>query len=389
MKKLRLAALAVTLFAIPLMMGIGLAHAQSFNGGDNINLASGKKVDGSYYAFGRTIIIAGEVNGDVYCAGQTATISGTVHGDVICAAQTLAISGTIDGDIRAAGQTLNIDATVGRNASVAGQTITISAETTIAGDLSLGGQIATINGAVGRDLAIGSQNATVNASVARDIKATGEKLTMGSNSTARNVSFTSVNEASLENGSKITKYQHHTPEKHEKKQNPMGLKFGLFAAIFIITSLLFTSMVLVILLPKTFEHVTEGALDAPGMSLLTGLVASIAVPVLGFSLLITVIGIPLAIMLGMVWLILLFLSGPFFAFYIGRLLISGSTNPLLVMVVGSVLVLFIYFIPFVGQLLLLIAGLMGTGMILRSLWRNWQRPHYHMEHAHTAQKHTK
>lgn len=85
----------------------GVAQAQACSSNTQA-VAATETVDGTLFAAGRTVDIAGTVNGDVFCAGREYAVSGTVNGDVICAAQARRVSGTVEGDVRAAGRAVTI-----------------------------------------------------------------------------------------------------------------------------------------------------------------------------------------------------------------------------------------------------------------------------------------
>jgi hypothetical protein len=106
---------------------------------------------------------------------------------------------------------------------------------------------------------------------------------------------------------------------------------------------------------------------------LVGFLASWSIPLVLIILGFTFIGIPLMILIGLIWLVIIMLSGPFTAYYIGRLLMPNR-SALLTMFIGSVVLLALYFIPFVGFIALVAAYWLGTGMILLELLRRRQQP---------------
>ena len=99
-----------------------------------------------------------------------------------------------------------------------------------------------------------------------------------------------------------------------------------------------------------------------------------APPVIAF----TVIGIPLALLSGLAWLLVVLLAGPFAAYLLGTWLIPRHRNPILVMLLGAIILFLLYLIPFLGFLVWLVAAWFGVGMILRQLFLRIGRPHYDM-----------
>jgi cytoskeletal protein CcmA (bactofilin family) len=368
------------LFLAPLVLFIGVASAQSFRSGDNTTVAAGEVVDSTLFAAGRTVDIAGEVHGDVFCAGQNITVSGKVSGDVICAGQTVHISGTVEGDVRAAGQTVTVGGEVKGNLSVGSQSFTLESTGKVGRDALIGGGDAVLNGSVGRDLALGSGTATLASSVGRHVKASGDQLTLSDQaSVGGDLSYTSKNEASVASSAKVAGKTTHYEPKPEKRSNygkVFSFSFGL--GLYAVLSLLIVALALVLLFPRAFDSVTGLALADPLKAFLWGLAASFVMPVLIIGLMVTVIGIPLGLLGLLSWLLIVMLAGPFFAYFVGRLMWRRQEHAVLIMLAGSLVVLIAYLIPLVGAVVLLAAMWLGTGMLLRALFHRTPKPAYNL-----------
>ena len=376
-RKLIFSSLAGIMLAGFLFVGVTSAH--SFRTGDNVTIAQGEKINDSLFVSGRNIDINTNVVGDIFCVGQTITISGNVEGDVICAGQTVRVSGKVDGDVRLAGQTVSISADVGGNATVAGQTFTLDSEGSIARDLSLGSQDSAVNGTVGRDLAVGSTNVVVGGSIGRDIKGAVTNIRLASSANiGGNIDYTSANDIQRDSGAdvggKVTRSD--PPEKAGEPKRGAIFGFGAGWFLYWLLAMLLVSMVLALLFPRMFMRLSDRAIPTPWKPLLTGLLAGIVVPIVIVILFMSVIGIPLGLILGLAWFLLLMLSGPVTAFYIGRMVLRNSNNILLFMLVGSVILLVLYFIPIIGFLALLFALWTGTGMVLLESFDRTPRPVY-------------
>jgi cytoskeletal protein CcmA (bactofilin family) len=357
-------------------LGIGATqvHAQSFQKGSNVTVDANRTLDSTLFATGKTIDIAGTVNGDVFCAGQNITISGTVNGDVLCAGESIHISGNVKGDVRVAGQNITLDGTVGSNMTVLAQTLSSAQKSTIAGDLTAAGQDATLNGAVQRDVALSTGSATVNSAVGRNLTATVENLTLDEGAKiSGNVAYTSEHKLARDTSAVVLGHvTQHTPEKQHKPSHRGW--FTLFA-LFMFLSMLLLSLLLVLAFPRVFQGASNLALERWGKTLAIGFIACVLMPVVIITLVFTFFGIPLAILLTLIWLVILFLSGPFSAYLTGRLVLrNNATNALVIMLVGSAILLVLYFVPFIGMLALLLAIWFGVGMILQSI--PFTRPKY-------------
>ena len=375
MKKIIMSIIAFLLLA--LIVGAGVAGAQNFRSGDNVTVGRGQVVNSTLWASGRNIDIAGTVRGDVFCAGQNVTISGNVEGDVICAAQTIRIAGTISGDVRLAGQDVTISGDVSHNSSIAAQTFSLEGSGNVAGDVSVAASDVNLNGVVGRDAALAAQTVMLSNSVGREVKATSEHLTLGHDSrVGGDLSYTSANRANIAKGATIagatTQY---TPQERPSHRNRL-FGFNVLTGLYTIISLLIVALALVLLLPRLFHVVTGEAVEAPLKTLLVGVVAGFMFPILFVALLLTVVGLPLALLSLLVWLLILVSSGLFTSYYLGRLLLRNQPNPIVIMLVGALIVLVVGLIPILGIFVGLASLWMGSGMALLSLKKQFTRPRY-------------
>lgn len=378
MNKLRMLIGSAILLASVFFVWVGIASAHTFRTGDNVILAQNQQVNESLFAAGRSVDISSEVNGDIFCAAQTVNISGIVHGDVICAAQTINLTGRVDGDIRLAGQTVTVGATVSGNATIAGQSFTLASTGSIGGDATIGSTDTTFNGPVGRDVAIGGNNVTIASSVGRNVKASAINLHLNSSANITgDVDFTSKNEVDKAAGAVVGgKVSRSEPVKKGTSKNGAVFGFQLAWFFYCFLAMLLTAMAIALLFPRLLQVVSDNAMPRPWKALLTGFLAFLAMPFIVLILAITVIGMPLAFMLGMLWLVVILLSGPIFGYYLGRIILKGYHHVLPIMLLGASILLVLYFIPFIGILALLSATWVGSGMLLLEVFNRFQKPSY-------------
>lgn len=363
------------LSVLPLLGWMTIAHAQSFRSGNNVTVSSNQVVNNTLFAAGKTVDIAGTVNGDVFCAGQNVNVSATVHGDVICSGQDISITGRVLGDVRLAGQDVTIGGTVRDNASVAGQSFVIDSRGQIGQDLSAASGTVELNGLVGRDVAISATDLNLNNGVGRNVQASVNQLTLGSTAkVGGSITYSSHNTLHKANGAMVNgTITRHTPTAHH------GHFFvGWLFAIYIFVALLVVALVLVLLFPRVFEHAALMANASKGRTLLVGFAASILMPILLAVIAMTLIGLPLALLAGLAWLLVVLLAGPFAAYLLGTWLIPRHRNPIIVMLLGASILFLLYLLPILGFLIWLVAAWFGIGMILRQLFFRVGRPHYDM-----------
>ena len=364
-----------------LIIGIGAkAHAwTAFRSGNSANVASSETLDSSLWIGARDVDIAGTVNGDVFCGAQTLNISGTVKGDVICAAQTINISGNVEGSVRLAGQTVNLTGSVGRSAAIAGQTINIDSKSQIGSDASIAGNDINLSGRVGRDLSAAGATLDLNGQVGRDVKSTVGKITLTKDAkVGGGIDYTSKTKISLLSDSQVAgNITQHQP-KVRGGHIPSLLFFGT-ATVFIVIMLIGSALIATALLPQFIHRVSGQGMRRPWIALLTGLGASVLMPMLFILLAITVVGIPLAILLLLSWLLINLSSGLFSAYWVGRRLWSGQSNAMLLILAGSLILIALYLIPIVGVIVLVLAAWLGEGMLILEIGSHLTRPKYQVK----------
>jgi len=359
-----------------------VVHAQAnIQNGAAVGVAAGTTVDQAVFAAGQTVDIAGTVNGDVYCVGQSVTVSGTVNGDVFCAGQDVAITGTINGSARLAAQTVTFGGRVQRTMSALGQTVAFSGASRVGGDAVVAGQNLTLNGSVGRDALLGATFATLNGTVGRDVQTSVTQLTLGRGARITgDLIYTSPQLLTRATGSAvggtITRFK---ATEHVQTAVPdVGAVFrrGFAVTLLSLLSMLLTAVVLVLIFPQIIHRATEVAVREPLRTFVVGLIASIVVPVVLVALTITVVGIPLAILGGVAWLLACLLALPLAAYYTGSLILSKSTDSAVwIMLGGSAVLLVLMLIPLVNVLVWLVSMWFGLGILLMHVPR-LPRPDY-------------
>lgn len=363
MNKIKLLIIGAGFMLMSLFVFAGIANAQGFKTGDTASVAPDEVVDSMLFAAGNNVNIAGIVNGDVYCVGQTVSISGTVNGDVFCAGQTINVSGIVDGSVRLAGQNVNLGGEVNGSATVGAQSFVIEDGGRVARDLLGGIETLSINGEVGRDVTAGATTITVNGTVGRNITSQVNDLTIGSGGVVDgDVEYTSANEISIDGGGEVAGVTSRNTSPESNESEFIGITVGWI--VYALLALLTVAVALVLLIPQVLHESAGNTLKKPGKTALVGLIAIILAPISIIALFVSVIGIPLAILAVLLWLTVMFLSGPFAGYTLGRVLMKNNKRPILIMLLGSSILILMYFIPIIGFITMLAAYIFGVGMIM-------------------------
>lgn len=355
-------ALGILTLAVP-----SIAHAQEVRSSDNVVVDKNETINSSLATTGSTINIEGTVDGDLYCLGSQVIISGQIKGDVFCMAQSISINGRVDGSARLFASDMNISGSIDGSLSALSSNFILTDKGKVGQDLMLASSDARLSGSVGRDISIYSQSTELNGYVGRNVSGNISKLTLGSSSDIRgDLKYTSNNEPIRLSGSKLSGQLVRSAEMSQPSKQS-GLATLLIGYLISTLSLLIVSMLSVWAMPKFFASTLKEIEGSIGKASLYGLANIFIVPVICIGLLFTIVGIPLAGLIFVAWLLSLILCGPVFAYYAGTKLLKGrksAKNEYLVMLTGSVLILVLYLIPIVNFITGIVVGLVGSGAIL-------------------------
>ncbi len=354
------------------LMAAPLARAAD-NTASNVTLASGQTHVGTYYVAGQNVTIDGNVAGDVICGGQTVTINGNVAGDVICGGQNVTINGAVAGSVRVASQTLAINGTVGRNVTAAGQTVTLGSGAHVGGDVAAAGQAVVIGGIVDRDVYVGAESLALNNQIGGNANVQVSTLSFGSAGlVSGGLTYTSADAQTVDQGKVKGNVVHHTPTKKAPSQKSMAANW-IGSWLYSVLAVLAGMLIVVWLMPRPLRVVTDQMLSRPAASVGWGFVGMLGGPFVLILVGLTIIGIPAAIVLGIIWGLALFISGGVASVAVGHLVLRRKKIDqrylALATLVGVPLTELILVLPVVGALATLGVGAWVLGGMLLSLNR--------------------
>jgi len=132
-----------------------------------------------------------------------------------------------------------------------------------------------------------------------------------------------------------------------------------------------------LLFPKKITACGDKLIESPGMVLLAALLSVLAMPVLFVLLCITVIGLPVALLVLPIGTLLLAMFGKA-ALYglVGRKLTGGvlTLHPALAVLLGALLFVLLYLVPFLGLILSLLVWFLGFGCAMLMMFAREPKP---------------
>ena len=358
------------------------ANAATFLKGQSVYIAEDQTIADNLYAAGNTISLNGNIKGDVICAGQTININGRIEGDVICAGQTININGEVTGNIRTVGNSINLDNKVGRNFLGAGAFINLGSNSQVNEDVILGAGYSEFRGKINRDLIGGGGNMIIGGEIGRDVKlwidqnvrsnsATNFRnntpLTIEKNAKVNgSLIYTSGQNANIVDGATIKgETKHNWPKQKDTDKKALVAIYGWMKIVALFGSLI-VGMVLVSLWRDENKKITSLMTEKIWPSLGWGAVALFLTPIIIVLLMITMIGLPLALILGGLWLIVLYISKIIAAIAIGRFVVEKwwhkQKDSLIIAMISGVLILWILcLIPVINFVACFLATIWGFG----------------------------
>jgi cytoskeletal protein CcmA (bactofilin family) len=366
MKRLLISAL---FFALVLAFYLPPAFAQTnVASGENITLAKTETVNEDYFAWGERVIVSGIVNGDAYVGGGNVIIEGEINGDLIAAGGSTNIMGKVSNDVRIAGGQVNVSGEIGGNITLLGGSLEISDSAKINGGLTAAGGNLTVFAPLGRGATFATGNTTLANQINGNVTGAVGNLTLTSNANIRgNLVYLSDSKAQIQDGATVSgsTVQKIPPQKEQDTEKAakyfasanVMLKFILFL------SALLVAFIIVKLAPRYSFAIADVVEKRPFASLAMGLATLILFPIAVVITLVTVVGIPLALISLVMFFILLYVSKIFVSLAVGRKL-AAKSGIILQVTIGLALYYFLTLIPVIGWIVCLITLLVGLGAIV-------------------------
>ncbi len=301
---------------------------------DEVTITS--PIDDDVFASGGSLNINAPISGAVV-SGGTVNINAPIERDLFVAGGDVNINSDVGGKIVAAGGSVNIAGNVGTNAVIAGGNVRIHSTSTI-----------------GRDTII------TGGSVVNEGKITG-------NLTVRSGDFQNTGTAGM------VDYQR-TEFGEGFMQDVRGLLNILGTLITL--GLIIPGILMVRLFPAPFMKVEQEVRRSPIKNTVLGFILAIVSVVMIAILAITVVGLTLAIIMGMFFLVAIMLSSLFVSYSVGhkiRSMLNKEMGNMAVFIIGFVILYLLFRIPFAGPIIGIIVTSLGFGAIIFAIRANWKQ----------------
>ena len=308
---------------------------------------------------------------DVFAAGASVYAAQPVEGDLIAAGGEVRVAAPVAGDVLAAGGQLLFDGTVARNAHMAGGRVALGPSSRIEGNASIAGGHVEVRGAIDGYLQAAGGEVLIDGPVQGDVEVAAGELELGPRARIGGTLRYWGGEPLERHASAQVLggvVEREVPRREPPELDEVaGAAFGVWTL-----GLMILAAVLVAALPAAMAKVAAVASARFGWSLLVGFIALAAAPLAIVLLLVTVVGIPLALLALLAFPALLLVG------YVASGVVLGTgilarLQPARAQrtgwraaagALGVLLLALAAMVPWVGPLVALVALIAGVGALL-------------------------
>lgn len=344
-----------------------------FVAGDRVDIDA--DIAGDVFAAGGTINASGSVADAFVAAGGRLTLASAIEGDAIIAGGDITMSGAVGDNLVVAGGNVAISGPVSGRAIVAGGNILFDGNATTGRDAWFAGGEVTVRGDVGGNLRIMAGEATVLGQIAGDVDIRADDVRIGPGARiAGALTVRGKDEPVIDPAAQIVGEVRFVPKESATEWGLLAIGLGVALVLLPFIFALVVGIVAVLVARPYVSALGDRIMGQPLGSLGLGVLVLFATPPVLFFLVMTIIGIPFAVLGFALYLILLALGLPLAALAVVTHWLERDAKPraprgriLLLYVAALVAIAVIFFIPVLGWLAIWLFLALGIGAGLLAL----------------------
>lgn len=339
------------------------------------------EISNNIYLAGAEVRTEGPIRGDLVAAAGRVRVDHPVRGDAVLAAGSIEVYGRIGDDLRAVGGIIGVSGRVAGEALLAGSSVSLGPDSEIGGRAWIAGNDIVIGGRLHDGLKIYGRKVLVLGEVAGPVDLAADQIEiLGSARILGDVSYSSSHEIKIDPSAKITGQVVRTPGTFEFYRPKFEIPgWSVVFRPLLLIGLLAAGLLLIALFPR-FTQAAMQAIDvSPLKSLGLGTAIFFSLPPVILLLVITIIGIPIALALFALYATALLAGYLVLAIFVGGKLLRLARRPpahglgwrMGSLAAGLVLLWLVRHLPYVGSLLVLMALFAGVGAIVLQAFNNY------------------
>jgi hypothetical protein len=332
-------------------------------------------IGADHFIAGCPVHIAHPIAGDLMAAGCNVDVLAEVGGSLVAMGANLRISAPVKQDVYAAGGNIYIDAPVQRSLRVAGGKVNLGPNAKIGGNVSVGGGEVDIDGAIAGYLQVGGGTVRINGPIGGDVEIGTGNLELGPNTRIEGrLRYASDHDIILDPAAQVRggmEKIERIPAAQSRWHAHRGFAHGWPWSI----GLMAIAAILCAALPQFYKNVAQTARTRWGFSLLIGFIALVCIPIAAVITAITIIGIPLALAMIALYLVLLLVGHVSAGISLGHIALQRWQAERFAQtgwrvgaaMLGMLTLSLLGRVPHIGGLVMSLAMLTGIGALLMQL----------------------
>ena len=336
-----------------------------------------RNLGSDHFSAGGHVVVREAVKGDLIAVGGEIDVAAPVGGDLLVAGGNVRVRDNVAQGLYAAGGHVSLEGNVGRNVRASGGEVEIGPRAQVVGNVSVAGGRVKILGEVKGYVQAAGGRVYIDAPIGGDVEATAGQVELGPNANiAGRLKYRGDKEIRRDAAAKVQG----GVEVKERRRSPEGGSRGVGRAVsWLWTAGLMAIAALIVLgLPAESTRLVETLRTRFGMSLVMGLVVLACVPVAAVILLVTIIGIPIAVLAILAYFVLLLLAYVVAGIALGDVVLRRAKPEragviewrVFFAMLGMFAVSLAARVPWIGELVLLAAILVGLGALALQLRRD-------------------
>jgi hypothetical protein len=329
------------------------------------------RVDNDRFVAGGSVRQTQPVDGDLFGVGGNVDLAASVQGDAVVCGGDVRVRETIKQDLYACGGNVRVEAAVGRSARVAGGNVEIADSGSIGGNLSVAGGTIEIRGPVAGNVQVAAGDVLIDGPISGDVRIAAGSLELGPNARiAGKLIHRGVEKIRRDPAAQVGGGIERGPsvrvrgaERHRSGSGIGGWlwSLGLVALAGFIAGVF----------PVGSRNIGERLRNDPGIGLLLGFIALVCIPIAAIILVVTIIGIPLALAVLLLYFVMLIVGYAAVGVMVGDAALARLRSQDAARAgwrVGAAMAAMLALalltrIPFIGALVTFVALLAGLGAI--------------------------
>ncbi|MDR8393997.1 hypothetical protein NC796_22780 [Aliifodinibius sp. S!AR15-10] len=359
----------IIIITVSLSQGI-VAQPSTYRAQEVIRISSGDTLHNNVILAGQSIEVLGYLDNDLYSASRMFLFNGDVTDDAFVAGQIVSVFGHVGGMLVSAGETVVIDGIIEGDLFAAGRDITISEQAEIRGNAFVAGGTVKLNGGIIEGtLRLAGGEIALDGIINGSSNIYSDDVTFGENySAAYGTTITSTETLHRENLGAI-------PENLTLNTEETDVWSVVLFQLWFFLSLVVTGLIILRIFQQTAIDISKFAAESFWKNTGWGFLAFIAVPIAILLFAVLVITIPLSVILGMLYLLSLFIGYLVVAISLGVLSIIFFTGEAKTsthywgLILGIIYIAILTNLPFIGWILNVLLIFFGLGSLVHYLWK--------------------